>query len=265
MRRSLRDISVAVRRRETPFYDRLYRIAKRIRGFSIPCIRPLHSFLYWEWSIRTSIWHNFWRVVYYEPIFKSQCKSVGPGFRMEYAGNGTTRIFGDLQLYIGSNVTIFDNTAFVGLKVLDKPRIYIGDNTYLGPQVQFMVGKEIKIGRNCAIGSILITDNPGHPRKILGRLKSSGGSPAPEDIRPVKIGDFCWFPIGTYVYPGVTIGDGVVALAGTHINKDVPPFCQIAGQPMRIIRKLPIPPELAELVGEERYRSYLKAHEELKL
>jgi acetyltransferase-like isoleucine patch superfamily enzyme len=265
MSKSLKEFSVAVRRRETPFYDRLYRIAKRIRGFSIPCIRPLHSFLYWEWSMRTSLWHNFWRVVYYEPIFKSQCKSVGPGFRMEYAGNGTTRILGDLQIYIGSNVTIFDNTGFIGLKVFDKPELHIGDNTYLGPFVRIMVGREIRIGRNGVITSSLITDNPGHPTNILSRLESGSGSPAPGDIRPIKIGDFCWLRLDTYVYPGVTIGDGVVALAGTHINKDVPPFCQIGGQPMRIIRKLPIPPELAELVGEERYRSYLKAHEELKL
>jgi len=184
---------------------------------------------------------------------------------MEYAGNGTTRIFGDLQIYIGSKVTIFDNTGFVGLKVFDKPELHIGDNTYLGPFVRIMVGREIRIGRNCAIGSTLITDNPGHSTNVLNRLKSGGGSPAPEDIRPVKIGDFCWLPVSTYVYPGVTISDGVVALAGTHINKDVPPFCQIGGQPMRIIRKLPIPPELAELVGEERYKSYLKVHEELKL
>jgi acetyltransferase-like isoleucine patch superfamily enzyme len=184
---------------------------------------------------------------------------------MEYAGNGITRIMGDLQLYIGSNVTIFDNTSFVGLKIFDKPELHIGDNSYLGPDVSIMVGREIRIGRNCAIGSVLITDNPGHSTNIFSRLESGSGSPNSGDIRPVKIGDFCWFPLGTYVYPGVTVGDGVVALAGTHINKDVPPFCRIAGQPMRIICKLPIPPEIVNLVGNERYESYLKAHEELKL
>ena len=265
MSRSWRKFSTKIRRRETPFYDRIYRSGKWIRHLSVPCIRPLHSFLYSEWALRTNLWHNFWRIVYYEPIFKSQCVSVGSGFRMEYAGNGITRILGDLQLYIGSNVTIFDNTSFIGLKIFDKPELHIGDNTYLGPDVSIMVGREIRIGRNCAIGSRLITDNPGHSTNVLSRLESGAGKPAPENIRPVRIGDFCWFPVGTYVYPGVTVGDGVVALAGTHINKDVPPFCQIAGQPMRIIRKLLIPPEIVELVGEERYESYLKSHEELKL
>ncbi len=265
MSRTLKELSVSIRRRETPFYDRLYRLAKGIRGFSIPCVGPLHSFLYLEWSTRTRLWHEFWRVVYYEPMFKSQCRSVGKRFRMHYAGNGSARIFGDLQLFIGDDVIIFDNTYFVGLKIFDKPELYIGDNTYIGPLVRLMVGRKIEIGKNCLIGSYLITDNTGHSIDVLDRLKSGGGNPKPEDVKPVKIGDFCWFPLNTYVYPGVTVGDGVVALAGTHINKDVPPFCQIAGQPMRILRKLPIPPEMVELVGKQRYESYLKSHEELKL
>jgi acetyltransferase-like isoleucine patch superfamily enzyme len=260
MKRNWREFSVAVRRRETPFYDRVFRLAKWVRGLSFPCIKPLHSFLSWEWTLRTSLWHNFWRIVYYEPMFKSQCVAVGPGFRMEYAGNGTTRIAGDLQLHIGSHVTIFDNTIFTGLKILDKPKLYIGDNTYIGPRVWLSVGREIAIGRSCAIGSTLITDNPGHSMNILNRLEAGSGSPAPEGIRPVKIGDFCWLPLATYVYPGVIIGDGVVALAGTHISQDIPPFCLVAGNPGKIIKKLPIPEELIEVVGRERYESYLESH-----
>ena len=265
MIKNWREFSVAVRRRKTPFYDRIYRLGKWVRNPPMPCIKPFHSLLYWEWSLRTSLWHNFWRIFYYEPMFRSQCVSVGSGFRMEYAGNGTTRVLGDLQLYIGSNVTIFDSTTFIGLKVLDKPKIHIGDNTYLGPGVHLVVGQEIRIGRNCSIGSAIITDNPGHSTNIIRRLEPGMGSPAPEDIRPVKIGDFCWLRKGTFVYPGVTIGDGVVALAGTHINRDVPPFCFVAGHPMVIVRKFDIPKELIDIVGRERYESYLKSHEGLDL
>ncbi len=263
MNKSLREFSVSVRRRQTPIYDRLYRLAKWVLGLSVPCIKPFHSFLYWEWSARTNLWHNFWRLIYYEPMFKSQCVEVGPGFKMEYAGNGSAQIAGDLQLHLGTNVYIFDKTGFVGLKYLAKPELYIGDNTYLSPSVQFLVAKKITVGRNCMIGSSIITDNPGHHLDILKRLGDAGLSA--EDIRPVKIGDFCWLPLGTWVYPGVTIGDGVVALAGTHINRDVPPFCLVAGHPMVIVRKLPIPEALIEIVGKERYEFYLKSHEGLDL
>lgn len=252
-----REFTTKIRRKETPLYARFYDIAKVIRGVSFPMIGPVHSFLYHEWELRTTIWHAFWRVVYYEPIFKSQCVCVGPGFKMHYAGNGSTRILGDLQVYIGSNVTIFDNVAFVGLKVLDKPELHIGDNTYIGPDVKFRVGKKITIGKHCFISSRFIADNPGHPLDdVLARMQSGGGSPSPETIRSIAIGDFCWLTLGTAVYPGTTVGDGVVAKLGTHLSKTVPPFCLVSGNPWKVEKKLPIPEELKEHFGEDRYRMW---------
>jgi hypothetical protein len=58
------DFPVRVRRREDPLYDLMYRVAKRLRSFSMPCVRPFHSFLYHEWAIRTNVWHSFWCIVY---------------------------------------------------------------------------------------------------------------------------------------------------------------------------------------------------------
>lgn len=262
----IRKINLRIRRRETPFYDRLYELAKTVRSFSFPVWRPLHSMLYLEWCARTNLWHNFWRIVYYEPMFKSQCVSVGKKFRMEYAGNGCAKIFGDLRVSLGSNVCIFDNTQFVGLKVFDSPELVVGDNTYLGPAVLFYVGKRISVGSYCMITSKIITDNPGHPiDNVLGRMQSGGGSPIAESIRPITIGDFCFLPLETVIYPGVTIGDGVVARIGTHINRDVPPFCQVEGNPMRIKKKLPIPSELAIVVGEERFKSYFESQKNVSI
>ncbi len=264
--KSLREISVAIRNQETPLYAFLYRVCKRIVGISVPTIRPFHNLLYKERAFRRSSWHNFWRVIYYEPIFKSQCVTVGPGFTMHYAGNGTATIFGDLQLYFGSGVTIFDNTGFVGLKVFDKPELHVGNNTYLGPFVRLMVGKKISIGSHCLITSRIITDNPGHSiQDVMRRIKSGGGLPAEADIRPISIGDFCFLPLDTVVYPGVSIGDGVVARIGTHISRDVPPFCQVAGNPMQIVKRLPIPPELRKIVGSKRYDAYHQIHKNLEL
>lgn len=259
-----REVAARIRRRETPFYTSLYEIAKSIRGFSVPVVKPVHNILYTEWALRTNLWHEFWRTIYYEPMFKSQCVEVGSGFRMEYAGNGTTRIFGDLQIYLGSNVTIFDNTCFAGLKVFEKPELYIGNGTYIGPSVSLFVGKKITIGSHCMITSQLITDNSGHPiDDVLSRMKNSGGSPHMESIRPVSIGDFCFLTLGTVVYPGTTVGDGVVARVGTHLSKSIPPFCLVGGNPWKIIRKLSIPEALRNIVGDERYEGYLLAHSKI--
>ncbi|UTF50711.1 acyltransferase [Desulfomicrobium sp. ZS1] len=261
---SWHELSVKIRRRETPFYERLYTLAKEVHGISFPMNKTLHGFLYREWVLRTSLWHEFWRVVYYEPMFKSQCVSVGANFKMHYAGNGSTKILGDLQIHIGSNVTMFDNVAFAGLKVLDKPELYIGDNTYIGPQVKFRVGRKVAIGKYCMIVSPFIADNPGHQiDDMMARMQSGGGCPKSESIRPVIVGDFCWLTLETAIYPGTVVGDGVVAKLGTHLSRTVPPFCLISGNPWKVERKLPIPEELKEIVGPERYESYLEAHREV--
>lgn len=262
--RNFSEFKLAIRRRETPFHSKLYDIAKKFYGLSVPVIPGLHKFLYNEWVLRTSMWHDFWRVVYYEPMFKSMCKEVGPGFKMYYAGNGSTKILGDLQIHIGSNVTMFDNVAFVGLKVLDKPELHIGDNTYIGPQVKFRVGKKVAIGKYCMIVSPFIADNPGHQiDDMMARMQSGGGCPTSETIRPVIVGDFCWLTLETAIYPGTVVGDGVVAKLGTHLSKTVPSFCLISGNPWKVERKLSIPEELKEIVGPERYESYIDAHRDV--
>lgn len=260
----IRNFLIKIRKHEKMPYTALYRGVSALRGMEFPVIRPLHSFLYFEMIFRKNIWHEFWRIVYHEPMFKSQCFSVGKGFKMLFAGNGCAYIYGNAKITLGSNVTMFDKTVFCGLKVNDQPTIRIGNNTYLGPTLRLLAGKSITIGSYGLIAGDLITDNPGHPvNDCMARMAPGGGSPASSEIRPVVIGDFCFLPGSTVVYPGVTIGDGVVASIGTHIVKDVPPFCRIAGNPGTIIRKLPIPPEIRLVVGDERYQGYLEAHTHL--
>jgi acetyltransferase-like isoleucine patch superfamily enzyme len=43
------------------------------------------------------------------------------------------------------------------------------------------------------------------------------------------------------------------------VARDVPPFCVVAGNPARIVKKLPFPEEMIEQVGEEQYRFYQEA------
>ncbi|WP_353117844.1 DapH/DapD/GlmU-related protein [Nitratidesulfovibrio sp.] len=264
--RSWAEFKVAIRRRETPFHAFLYDIAKALFGISMPVVPMVHSFLYNEWCTRTSVWHNFWRVVYYEPIFKSQCRKVGHGFRMWYAGNGTTRILGNLNIYIGNNVAIFDRVGLVGLRLFDNPELHIGDNSYIGPDVRFMVAKSIVVGRYSILGCQMIMDNSGHPvADACGRLVHGGGHPSRASVRPVRIGDLCLLGAGVYVYPGADVGDGVVAKVGTHITGTIPPFCLLEGNPCRIVGKLPIADELAEEFGEERVAAWRAAQAEVVL
>lgn len=258
-----RSFSMKVRRRETPVYDALYKAARRVRNLSMPVIPGVHSFLYHEWAARTSAWHNFWRFVYYEPMFKSQCREVGRGFKLWYAGNGICRILGNLHIRLGDNVTMFDNMSLVGLRVFDDPEFVVGSNSYIGPLTRFMVARSIRIGAYCILGSeVMMTDNPGHPVGAKERCVPGGGLPAADSVHPVVIGDFCWIPTGCCVYPGAVVGDGVVAKLHTHIKGVIPSFSLIGGHPCRIERLLPIPEGLREMVGEERFAAWQKERQD---
>lgn len=263
---SYTDFRQSVKEPKTPFFRVLNRIAVKVRGFSVPVWKPFHRLAYREWVTRRYVWHDFWRRFYYEPMFKSMCREVGPGFRMEYAGNGSTTILGELDIHLGSNVKMFDNTFLTGLLTGERSVLRVGDNNYIAPLCRIIVAKNVTIGDWNLIGCRLITDNSGHPVKdVMGRLKSGGGLPSEKSIRPVTIGNYCYLATQTVVYPGTTVGDGVVAQVGTHLSGNIPPFTLVGGNPMRILGKLPIPEGIREKAGEERYRQYLEAHEKLEL
>ncbi len=254
--------SLAVRRRETPFYDRLYRIAKAITNFNMPCIPGLHRFLYGEWDLRTRVWHEFWRIVYYEPMFKARCKKVGKGFRLEYAGNGICRVLGNLDIYIGDNVYTFDNIGLSATRVYDNPELHIASECILGPSCRIHVAQEVRLGYRSMIGSYtLITDNSGHPANPIDRIVPGGGLPDKSRIKPVYVGDHTFLGQGCVVYPGAYVGDGVLAKAGTHIIGEVPPFAIVGGNPGKVSRLMYIPEKMREIAGEEKYQAWIAEQE----
>jgi hypothetical protein len=71
-----------LKRRETPFDDWLYRALLSMRSFSVPTIGPLHRALFRERALRLALWDRLTKGLYYEPLFKSQCVSVGRRFRI---------------------------------------------------------------------------------------------------------------------------------------------------------------------------------------
>ncbi len=253
---------LAVRRKETPFHARVHDAARRVLGMTVPVIPGLHRFLYREWAARTLAWHNFWRIVYYEPMFKSMCREVGPGFKLWYAGNGICRLRGNLIVRLGENVTMFDNTGLTGLRIFDEPELVVGGNTYIGPLARILVARRISIGAHCILGSrVMLMDNPGHPVEAADRLVPGGGLPGPETVRPVSVGDYCHICTGSYVYPGAEVGDGVVAKIGAHLKGRIPPFALVEGNPCRVVKLLPISGEIRARAGEARYAAWIVERE----
>jgi acetyltransferase-like isoleucine patch superfamily enzyme len=245
-----------IRRAETPFYARLNRMAKSVRSFEAPVIPPLHGLLYREHQLRYSLWRDFWRVWYYQPMFRTRCDSCGRGLQIIHSGQGIPYLIGDLSIEIGGNVTIFDRTALAGLTVGENPRLKIGDNTEIHSPVSIFIANEVSIGSNCLIVSSFIADNPGHTMNYDTRLSDRVEV---ERVGRVRIGDYAWAAHSSMIIGNVDIGEGAVIAAGAVVTRDVPPFCVAAGSPARLIKKLPFPEEMREKLGEGSFRRYEEA------
>jgi acetyltransferase-like isoleucine patch superfamily enzyme len=228
------EFSLRVRRRETPFYDRVYRVAKALRALEIPTIKPLFMFLYYERLLRISMWQSFWRIFYYQPMFRSKCEQAGRNLRLI---GGIPQIAGNLKIYLGDNVTLHGVSTFSACKVYDSPVLRIGNNVHMGYQVGIAVGDEVTIGNNVLMGNrISIFGYDLHPVDPIKRR--SGESPAKEDIKPVVINDDVWIGSNVTILKGVIIGEAVVVAAGSIVNEDVPPFVIVAGNPAKIVKKI---------------------------
>jgi acetyltransferase-like isoleucine patch superfamily enzyme len=235
---SIRD---QLRRGEGPFWGPLKRLAKAVLGFHIPVnglTRPFYAMLYRvHCGLReTSVW--LCKVLWNEPLFRSQCESVGDGLRLERL----PYIQGRGRIVLGRNVRLSGQPQISfgrgGSDAL--PEFHVGDGTFIGHACGFNVGRAVHIGRHCLLATeVLVYDLDGHPQDADRRR--AGEPTPPEEIRPVTIGDDVWIGAGAVILKGVTIGDRAIVAARSVVTKDVPADAVVAGNPARVIRDGPPP------------------------
>lgn len=119
------------------------------------------------------------------------------------------------QCDYGTQITIGAHT-FVNYDsiMLDCAPITIGDYVSIGPRVQLLTAWHP------------VDD---HEARCEGWEVAS----------PIAIGNHTWIGAGAILCPGVTIGDNSVIGAGSVVTKDVPAHVVAAGNPCRVIRKVP--------------------------
>ena len=113
----------------------------------------------------------------------------------------------------GYNILVGDNFyANFNCIFLDCAPITIGDNVFLGPNVQIYAAT--------------------HP------LPAEERNTGLESAKPIVIEDSVWICGGAIINPGVTIGQGSTIGAGSVVTRDIPPGVFAAGNPCKIIRNL---------------------------
>lgn len=115
--------------------------------------------------------------------------------------------------------------------VCDHGEFRMGANSHLsvGVYVNATKGKVI-IGEGVAVGPkvvILAYSNHYEKGKAIVEVRRVGD---------VMIGDDVFIGAAAVIFPGVSIGTGAVVGAGAIVNRNVPPYAVVAGNPARVIK-----------------------------
>jgi galactoside O-acetyltransferase len=102
--------------------------------------------------------------------------------------------------------------ANFNLSVIDDAKIYIGEETLIGPNV-----------------TLCTTGHPAYPeyREMCAHYSL-----------PIKIGRNVWIGANSVVLPGVSIGDNSVIGAGSVVTRDIPKNVVAFGSPCRVAREI---------------------------
>jgi acetyltransferase-like isoleucine patch superfamily enzyme len=145
------------------------------------------------------------------------------------------QILGWEHVRIGSQSTIGqDSWININHRRDAAQRLIIGDRCFIGRRNFFTTGTLIQIGNYCLtgpdchfLGSDHIYTSPFRPYCNTGT--TDGGN--------ISLGANCWLGSGVVVLKGVTIGYGSIIGAAAVVNKDVPPFSIVVGNPGRVIKR----------------------------
>ncbi len=227
-----------LRRGDGPFWGRMKSAAKAVLSFHLPVnglTRPPFRFCYRFHVLARETWIWARRFFWYEPLFRSQCESVGARFQMEEL----PYIVGAGRIVVGEGVRLSGKPSFAFGRAgpAGLPELVIGDGTFVGHDCGFNVGRSVRIGRHCLLaGGVQVFDMDGHP---VDAVRRRAGEPTPpESIAPVVIGDDVWIGSGALILKGVTIGNRAIVAARSVVTKDIPPDTIVAGNPARVVKTL---------------------------
>lgn len=110
--------------------------------------------------------------------------------------------------------------------------ITIGKNFYANYNLTILDTAEVKIGDNVFIGPNVNIYAATHPVDIERRNKNL------EKGVPITIGNNVWIGGNTIILPGITIGDNTTIGAGSVVTKNIPPNTVAVGNPCKVIKEL---------------------------
>lgn len=158
-----------------------------------------------------------------------------------FASFGSARSPG---LVLGDACGAYDRTTFV---VGPHGRVTVGAYTCLNG-TYLHCNERITIGAHCLLAwGVVLTDSwlaPGTPvaarRAALAAVAADPlrRMPAAGAARPITLEDTVWVGFDAVILPGVTLGRGCVVGCKSIVERDVPPYAVVVGNPARVVRFL---------------------------
>ena len=154
---------------------------------------------------------------------------------------------GRLRAVIRSLAKRFDHGEFLSLTLRkifeDYHQVRIGLYTMGGCFEPFQIDRFTTIGRYCSFARSLRTINRNHPlefRSTHALFCVASFGYCEKDLvyhTPLRIGNDVWIGHNAIILPHVTeVGDGAVIAAGAVVNKNIPAYGVVVGNPARLIR-----------------------------
>ena len=112
--------------------------------------------------------------------------------------------------------------------VVEPNKVKVGKNSIIMNNALLMASGGIEIG-DCTMvaahAKLISNDHDLYDRSIL-------------TMAPIKIGNHVWVGAGATILKGVTVGDHAIIGGGSVVNKDVPPYAVVVGNPARVVKYL---------------------------
>ena len=211
------------------------RLARGLRAFELPVVRPLHLALYHLHRSVAGAASEAVRIAWWTPLLKARLDAPAPRLRLS---GGMPLLMGPLRLRLGSDCRVSGRTTITGRWDGDGERLLqVGDNCDIGWLTTIAVGRRVVLGNNVRIaGRAFLAGYPGHPVDAADR--AAGLPDTADQVGDIVLEDDVWLATGVTVLAGVTVGRGTIVAAGSVVTRDLPPGVLAAGVPARVTRPL---------------------------
>jgi maltose O-acetyltransferase len=133
------------------------------------------------------------------------------------------------DIVIGDGVALDDHVVLLTIGSRgERPRLVIGNRTYVNRFTMFDASEDIDVGQDCLIGPFCYLTDHDH-----GTAASGLFSEQPLLSSALRIGNNVWIGAGVTILKGVTIEANAVIGAGAVVTRDVASGERVAGAPAR--------------------------------